>query len=186
MKPDNWQDWKIEDKVEALKPKSQKDAETAARLFSVLDSAMRSQPVRPSGVDTAPKCLCGQKKIAPEEIKVATHVKGVRLVDSTCNECRAAVKGYCHIYCLGCKALVMVRPPCTTPSGLKLQSGGRYHIRECPSCSEDYRNKVGEVDRLIQQNPNTESSLRPLTAVVTLEEINYAKHMGTSPFEKLQ
>lgn len=179
-------DLSIEDKVDALKPKSQKEAETAARLFAVLDSAMRTRPVKPAGIDKSPTCLCGKKKIAPDEIKVATHIARVRLLDTTCEECRKAVEGYCKIYCLGCKALVMVRPPCATPSGLKLQKDGRYHVRECPTCSEEYREKVGKVEEMIKANPSNEVNLRPLTAVVTVEEIKYAEAMGTSPFEKLK
>jgi hypothetical protein len=97
-KPLNTHDWSLEDKVDALKPKSQKEAETAARLFTVLDSAMRRAPVKPAGLDKTPTCLCGKKKINPDEIKVATHIKGARLVDTTCGECRKAIGGYCRIY----------------------------------------------------------------------------------------
>jgi hypothetical protein len=42
------------------------------------------------------------------------------------------------------------------------------------------------VEKMIEANPNNTDSLRPLTAVVTLEEIKSAEKMGTSPFEKLK
>lgn len=183
---ESWEKYSLEDKVDALKPRSQKEAEAAARLFVLLDSAMRSRPLHIRALDTSPKCLCQKKKIAPEEIRVATHVKGVRLLDTTCDDCRKFTKGCCYIYCLGCKALVMVRPPCKTPSGLYLEANGRYHVRECPRCSEEYSNKVGEVQDIIARNPSLEPMLKPLTAVVTLEEIRYAKAMNTSPFENLK
>ena len=125
------------------------------------------------------KCLCGEKDLPMDEIKVATHIKGVRLMDFTCADCRKFSDGYSRIYCLGCKALLLRRPPIRLKNGFVFERNKAYHVKSCPKCNDEHFKLVSEVEKKIAEDPNREESLRALTRVQTIEESYYEKHRTT-------
>lgn len=164
----------MDPRVDQIAPKSQREAERLSRLFSLLDR-IRKDITRGSreGVKDKIKCLCGDKDLQPDEVRVATHIQGVRMLDRTCADCRKETEKYASVYCLGCKELLLKRPPAVLGNGFVFKPGGRYHVRDCPKCSEEHYERLVEIENKIKENPNLEERLRPYTEVRTIEEIKH-------------
>lgn len=163
--------------VDQTNPLSEAEAARNARLLDLLDRVSKqiSSRTKPSTNDI--KCLCSKKNINPGEIRVATHIDGVRLLDRTCDECRGLVTDFARIYCLGCKELLLHRKPAKLSNGFEYIRGRRYHVKDCPKCNSAHFDLVEEVEKQIKETPDRDRELRPMTALTTIEEIIHVKKL---------
>lgn len=79
------------------------------------------------------RCLC--HKLVPLD-QCRKLYSGVRnYTEILCPDCRANLKDYARIVCLGCRRLTSFLPPQRHKCGFVFERGKHYHIRECCFCS---------------------------------------------------
>ena len=123
------------------------------------------------------RCLCGEKFIAVQDLKVFTTMDQ-KVLDLTCKDCRANMQDSSRIVCMGCREVIINMDPHKKKNGFSFVKNGVYHVTRCPRCDSVFKDYIAQVNELLPSLSDREAEdLAKNIEIKTVEEILFERQL---------